>query len=329
MKNNDKNINLFDTIDALSKNRWNILYFSGVFTVISIIYLIIATPYYSSYISINPANDDHLNPISGLQGLASTMGMDMGGSPDNAFYIPDIVNSRHLKKAVIQNKWKTEKYNVEVSLIEYWEINSKTDSFFSNIFKSSKEINPEIKYMEDAIDKLSDQILILEEESGLIVVSVLMEESNLAANVANYIAEYIKMYVSEVMLVHSSRHRAFIEERLSNSKEELSFSEEELTAFRSKHPIAMDTPELQLQRGRLIRNVEVNQQVYITLREQYEVARIDELKEIPVLNILDRAEPTSSPAKPNKILIVLLTFISAIFIASSYIIILKELKNKN
>ena len=114
-------------------------------------------------------------------------------------------------------------------------------------------------------------------------------------------------YVSDIMLSYSSTHRKFIEERLKYSKNELSKSEVELKEFSEKNPFAVDTPELQLQRGRLLRNMEVNQQVYITLRQQYEMARINELKEIPVINILDYAEPASDESKPQKLLILLLS----------------------
>jgi len=329
MNRNDNEINFFDTIDILSSNRKSIFYFSGIITALSILYILFATPYYLSYISINPVNEDHRSPIGGLQGLATTFGMDMGGINENAFYIPDIVDSRHLKKAVIQNNWKTEKYTQNVNLIEYWEINDESGFSVKNLFQTSKDTNLNIKYMELAIETLANQISVTEEESGLIVISVLMEESELAADIANFIALYIKKYISEVMLIHSSRHREFIEERLSDSKIELSISEEELTEFRSKHPIAMDTPDLQLQRGRLLRNVEVNQQVYVTLREQYEVARIDELKEIPVINILDQGEASSTPEKPKKMLIVLLAFISSFLLSSLYTIILKEINKDN
>ena len=40
------------------------------------------------------------------------------------FYIPDIVNSRIFKKAVISNKWNTN--NGQVDLINYWQINDTT-----------------------------------------------------------------------------------------------------------------------------------------------------------------------------------------------------------
>ena len=64
--------------------------------------------------------------------------------------------------------------------------------------------------------------------------------------------------------------------------------------------MAKDTPELQNLRGQLIRNLEVEQQVYLTLRTQYELARADELKEQPVINILDNGYPSIFPYWPKK-----------------------------
>ena len=45
------------------------------------------------------------------------------------------------------------------------------------------------------------------------------------------------------------------------------------------YPLTQDTPDLQLQRLRLIRSVDVNQEVYITIKKQLELAKIGESKE--------------------------------------------------
>ena len=291
-------------------------------------------PYYQSYISINPIGDNinSSRSVGGLQSLASEYGVNLNvGDFINerpSFYIPDIVNSRILKKAVINNKWKTLNED-SIDLINYWKINDSTKFSLGKVLQSitgsssSPDLN--LKYMDSAIEKLTNQVLVQEEESGLIVISVLMEEPALAADIANYIANYVKEYVSNIMLSYSSTHRKFIEERLQYSKQELSSSEEELKEFSEKNPFAVDTPELQLQRGRLMRNMEVNQQVYITLRQQYEMARINELKEIPVINILDFGEPASDEAKPQKLLIIFLMTLVFMVSASIFVIVKKEI----
>jgi len=67
-----------------------------------------------------------------------------------------------------------------------------------------------------------------------------------------------------------------------------------------------------------MRDVEVNQQVYITLKQQYEIARIEEVKEAPVVNVLDEGREAVEKDWPRRnlrviVTIILLSFISLIF----------------
>jgi len=84
--------------------------------------------------------------------------------------------------------------------------------------------------------------------------------------------------------------------------------------------MALDTPDLQLDRGRLMRNVEVNQQVYITLRQQHELAKIEELKEAPVINILDKGEAAVEKTKPRRSFIVFISLLCSIFISVAIVL---------
>ena len=76
----------------------------------------------------------------------------------------------------------------------------------------------------------------------------------------------------------------------------------------------------------MLRSVEVNQQVYITLRQQYELAKIEELKEKPVINILDKAKPAAKKSKPKRVLIVLLTIVTSFFGSIYFIYLQNRLK---
>jgi len=131
----------------------------------------------------------------------------------------------------------------------------------------------------------------------------------------------VKLYISDEMFIQSSENRQFIESRMTDAKEELSNSEVKLTDFRKEHPFALDTPDLQLQRGRFMRDIEVNQEVFITLRQQYELAKIEELKETPVINILDEGEPAIEKAKPQRVFIVFISMLGAVLLSFFVLII--------
>ena len=111
------------------------------------------------------------------------------------------------------------------------------------------------------------------------------------------------------------KNRVFIEEQLVNAKKDLYESEENLSDFMKTHSVVDDDPEDFTQRARLTRNIEVNTQVYITLKQQFELNKIEELKEKPVINILDIGDIPTEKSKPYRILIILTATSIAFFLS--------------
>ena len=108
-----------------------------------------------------------------------------------------------------------------------------------------------------------------------------------------------------------------------SAKNDLSDSELKLTNFFKKYPLALGNPDLQLQQGRLVREIEENQAVYITLRQQYEIAKIEAEEEKLFINILDLGDVAVRKSKPKRSLIVL-SSLSLGFMFSVVFIFYKE-----
>jgi tyrosine-protein kinase Etk/Wzc len=73
-------------------------------------------------------------------------------------------------------------------------------------------------------------------------------------------------------------------------------------------------PEVALEYARLLRNVKVQEAIYEILTQQYEQAKIMEVKDTPTVQFLDRASPPEKRSFPRRKLIVLLAaFFSSIF----------------
>ena len=315
--------NFQDIYLLIRKNFQFVFKISMGFLIVSIIYTLIATQYYESYISIYPENNT-LDGISNLMsGGASIIGFDLSQNSNSAFYIPDVVNSKRLKLDIVNNKWNTEKFSEQVNLIEYWELEDSSPGFFSNLFGKKNDLSKIAE--ENAITKFENNLYVFEEESGLFRVRILMEESKLDSDVANYIADFLIQYIGTELKLRSTQYRKFLENRLIEVEDQLKDAESNLTSFRNKNPIAKDTPRLQNLRGQFIRDLEVEQQVYLTLRTQYELARAEELKEQPVINILDKAYPSQRPYWPKSILIYMISLfagfmISIIFLSSKEVL---------
>ena len=97
-----------------------------------------------------------------------------------------------------------------------------------------------------------------------------------------------------------------------------------LTNFFKKYPLALGNPDLQLKQGRLTREIEENQAVYITLRQQYEIAKIEAEEDKLFINILDTGDVAVRKSKPKRLLILLSSVMFGLM--SSVLIILNRNK---
>jgi capsular exopolysaccharide synthesis family protein len=60
-----------------------------------------------------------------------------------------------------------------------------------------------------------------------------------------------------------------------------------------------DLPETNLKLAQLERDVQVNREIYVMLREKYEETRIREAGQVGIIRVVDRAEPPSVPVSPR------------------------------
>jgi tyrosine-protein kinase Etk/Wzc len=76
-----------------------------------------------------------------------------------------------------------------------------------------------------------------------------------------------------------------------------------------------EMPELGMQLARLIREVKVQESVFQLITSQYEMAKIDEAKDMNTIQFLDRAFPPDRRSSPKRTQIVILSTVVAFFFA--------------
>lgn len=77
---------------------------------------------------------------------------------------------------------------------------------------------------------------------------------------------------------------------------------------------------------RSTRDVEEKQAVYITLRQQYEIAKIEVEKDRLLVNVLDEAEPAIKETKPKRILLIVLSLFGGFSISAAWVLIRESSK---
>jgi len=327
-----------ELIPLIIKRRINIIIFVISCLFFGFLYSVFSTPLYSSYVTIYPSkNDQNMGSISDFGNMISQFQNVSFGSNNlgsTTYHIKDLVESDILKQNIIIQKWSTLKHPNKVSLIEYWELDQNNyDTFLDRIKNKLSSVittNLDEIRLDNAKAALGKRIEILEEESGLFIVNVLMEEPKLASDIANYISSYIQSYVSNKSTDKAKKNTLFINDRLTEVEKKLKISEDKLMDFFKKNP-TIDTPALQFKNLTLTRDLEINQELYLTILKELEIAKIEELKELEIIQVLDSASPPIEKTKPNLLLILIIVFnFSFLTIVSFYFIFENYFKkNKN
>lgn len=87
------------------------------------------------------------------------------------------------------------------------------------------------------------------------------------------------------------------------------------------------TPTLALTYLRLKRELKIQETLFELLTEQYELAKINEQKNVPTLTIIDRAKEPLVKSKPKRRLIVMVSFILSTFVGTFMVFIIEFIKN--
>lgn len=296
-------------------NRKKIIYINIIVLVLTLLYLIFMTkPYFQSTVTILPEYGSKSNMLSQLSGLASLAGVKVGDSAPTELY-QNIITSETVLQEVIYSKYKTNEYPDSVNLIKYFEI--KVD-----------DNNPELKKRKEFLllyeSLLQNRIATnVDRMTKILNVTVSMPEAQLSADVANNLVKALDLYIRTQRKSYATEQSFYIEKRTQQVKDSLSFAEDKLKSFREQNRITSQSPNLLLEQGRLLRNIEILQTVYIELTKQLEIAKIDQIKDAPVLNVKEFAKSPIKKAGPRRAS-TLVTFMFLSLLISSVYFLFKD-----
>ena len=151
-------------------------------------------------------------------------------------------------------------------------------------------------------------------KTGSLTITVNASEPRLASKVNESLIKQLDSYQREHFKAKTGKTKIFIQERIFSIKKELIESEETLKVFRDRNRRIENSPALQLEQQRLVREVSVLTSVFTTLKQQLETSKIEEVKESDYVIVLDPPEVPLNRSKPNKKLMVIIAGISGIIL---------------
>jgi uncharacterized protein involved in exopolysaccharide biosynthesis len=222
---------------------------------------------------------------SSLAGLAGQFGFALPldePTQSPAFYV-DLVTSREILGAVVDSQYTvpTDSGPSRLTLVQ--------------VFRSRGRDEAQRRYA--AIKRLRRLVTVSAvQRTGVVALSVEARYPSLAAQVTSRILEELNRFNLSTRQTRAAAERRFTEQRLQDVQAELRGAEDQLQRFLQRNRDYRNSPVLVFEQERLAREVSMKQQLYTTLAQAVEQAKIDEVRDTPVITIIERPE---IPVRPD------------------------------
>jgi uncharacterized protein involved in exopolysaccharide biosynthesis len=220
-----------------------------------------------------------------IPGIAAQLGLlapltDASQSP--AFYV-ELLQSRQILGGVVTQQFPVpgRPSDTTAALIDLIEVKGKTADI----------------RRERAIERLLDLMdVVASPRTGVITMTVTLKDPVLAEAVARRLLDELHRFNLQSRQSQARAERRFTEQRLGEVERDLRAAEDRLQTFLQRNRDYRNSPQLMFQQDRLMRDVSMQQGLYSTLAQSFEQSKIEEVRDTPVITLIDQPE---RPAQPD------------------------------
>lgn len=153
------------------------------------------------------------------------------------------------------------------------------------------EADTEAKRLQIALERLDQDVEVAGDlNAGVVTIRTHAPWAGLAVQMNRTLLDGIDAFNQERRQSQAAAERGFLENRLRTARAELIVAEDELSGFLESNRRFEEWPALRFQRDRLQREVEQSEQLVTSLVQAYEQARLEEVRNTPVIAVLDPPE---------------------------------------
>jgi tyrosine-protein kinase Etk/Wzc len=269
-----REMSVYDLLNALLLHRRVVILLPLLFFALTASYSLSQPRTWTSDASFTPQS---ASGGGSWTGIAAQMGVNIGGADAGespAFYA-ELIRSRAILEAALDSS--------------YTQLTGGRETR-----ASLRDILGRGVANADALDLLRTAIAVrTERETGIIRLSVTTEDPQLSREIAATLLALVNEFNLDKRQHQAAAERRFVESRLAEARVELADAEVALQRFEEFNR-RIESPHLVLTRGRLQHEVVLRQQLVTSLAEAFERARIDEVRNLPLITIIDR------PALPRR-----------------------------
>lgn len=311
-----EDVTINDVIAPLAR-RWRLLLGIplGLGLITTLVSLVLPSVY-TAQTTLTPAVSSSAGGMSGsalasLAGLAGQLGMASGAggslSPD---FIADVLKSREVLTATLKSQFRDPSAkNEQRALVEIMKVRGKSES---------ARLSAGVRRLEALVKTRVDH------STGIVTLMVKAGDPELAAAIGNRMLEILNTFNLERRQSQSHEQARFTRERLAQAETELHQAEAAQLRFLQANREYIGSPILEFEYSRLRRGVDLKQEVYTSLAKSYEEARIAEVRDTPVITIIDSAVAPDMRSSPRPVLNGMIAFLLGGMLSFGLIFLLEQ-----
>lgn len=164
--------------------------------------------------------------------------------------------------------------------------------------------------------------------SGIITLEVSQTDPGVALGVARRFLDLMNDYNLRRHQSQARAEREFLEHRLASARKELDAAESSLSSFLTRNRSFREAPLLVAEEQRLQRRVALAQEVHTSLAQSYERSRIEEVRNTPVITIIETPEHFLLRKPRHTALKAALGLLTALLGTAAVVVALSDLRTK-
>ncbi len=235
--------------------------------------------------TLYPAKQSEPQGLSNLLSLGEKVGLGGMQAKDPIDILADIVKTSTFLRGIAGKQYYSSRLGGFSNLLEIYRIKGET---------------PELRdyYLIQTLQKRIN--FSTDKHSGVLYIDVTAPEAKLSKDLADTLILYLNNYYRKLVSSKKTSYREFLEQRVGEAEATLRESENQLRSFKEKNSLASTAPELMLLQLRFQRNIRIDEELFLTLRKEFEMAKLEEHKDMAAVDVLDAPELPLFKTTPQK-----------------------------
>ena len=359
LQDDEDEIDLIELAKNIWDGRWTIAKITGAFVAIGLFIALFSPVEYESEAVLIPEVQQQqdragqlLQRFGGAFGLGGgNLQQGQAGTIPPMIY-PRIVNSLSFQMELMEQEIRFSDYGVTTTISDFYE-NHYSPSLTQWVQRltiglpytvlgwirgeGEAEVQVEDPFAAEfiqvsrkqleLIDEIRSRITVnLDEETGLLTSRVNLHDARASAELNRHLIELLKQYVTQYRVEKLQQDLEFVEEQHANARHRFEETQLNLAEFSDRN-VTLSSARAQIELERLQDEKDLAFNLYSSLSQQLEEARMRIQEQTPVFSVVQAVNVPSDKSSPRRGRIIIILFSIGLFIGVVYITLKKPKGN--